>query len=260
MVAETGGGIPRIIHQIWIGKNPMPHEWMDTVKDFAANHGYEYKLWTDITIDKELRIPDNLRAEYDSFKGELAGRADIIRLLVLHTYGGIYVDADSVIMKADKLADFLKRNTAGVFFAWENLSKARTKKLGNLGPGLTGQRRLVANGIIGARKGHPFIQKLIDGIANAPDDSSKKEAWKRVGPLYVTRTYMQSKKEFPDIHIYPMKYFYPMHWGGITDPELHTKVKIPGKSMMFQYGYSTNNFAKIFAKRNRRRTRKARKD
>jgi len=260
MVAETGGGIPRIIHQIWIGKNPMPHEWMDTVKDFAAKHDYDYKLWTERNI-KDMDMNAKLRAEYDSFEGELAGRADIIRLLALSICGGIYIDADTVIVKPKKFAEFLEENKAGVFFAWENLSKARTKKLGNLGPGLTAQRRLVANSVIGAEKGHPFIEKLLDGIANAAKDGSNKTAaWKRVGPLYVTRTYIRTKKGFPDVHIYPMKYFYPMHWGGITDPELHKKMKIPGDSMLFQYGYSTNKFAKIFAKRNRRRTRKARKD
>ena len=39
-----------------------------------------------------------------------------------------------------------------------------------------------------------------------------------------------------------------MHWGGITDPELHTQIAIPAESMLFQYGYSTNHFEKIFAK------------
>lgn len=257
MVPETGGGVQRIIHQIWLGKNPMPHEWMDSVKNFAANYDYEYKLWTDANV-KDMRMDAELRAEYDSFGDELAGRADIIRLIALNTYGGIYIDADTVILKPEKFAEFLDENKAGVFFAWEDLSTARMKKLGNLGPGLTRQKRLVANSVIGAKKEHPFIKKLLTGIVNNSKDESGEDAWKRTGPLYVTRVYMRSKKEFPDIHIYPMKYFYPLHWGGIKDPELHTKIKIPGESMLFQYGYSTNKFAKIFAKRNRsrRRTRK----
>jgi hypothetical protein len=235
----------------------MPHEWMDSVKDFAAKYDYEYKLWTDENV-KGMRMNADLRAEYDSFKGELAGRADIIRLIALNTYGGIYIDADTVIMKPEKFSEFLEDNKAGVFFAWEDLSKKTAQKLGNLGPGLTGQRRLIANGTIGAKKGHPFIELLLKGAADSSKNEESDEAWKRVGPLYVTRMYMGHKKEFPDIHIYPMKYFYPLHWHGITDPALHTKVKIPGESMLFQYGYTTNKFAKIFAKRNRSRSRRNR--
>ena len=245
MVPETGGGIQRIIHQIWIGTNPMPNLWMDSVKDFAAKYNYEYKLWTDGNIT-DMHMSPELRAEYESFNGEFAGRADIIRLIALNMYGGIYIDADSVIMKPEKFAKFLDENKASVFFAWEEMGM----NIGNINATLTGQRCLIANGTIGARKGHAFIEKLIMHIVDNSKTTTNKTAWKRVGPLYVTRMYMKHKKEFPDIHIYPMKYFYPLKWHGITDPELHKKVDIPEESMLFQYGYSTNKFANIFAKRN----------
>jgi hypothetical protein len=250
----AGGGIQKIVHQIWLGTAPRPDEWIGTVKSFAKKHGYEYKLWTESNIGslKWDSVP-GLREEYGKFETEIAGRADIIRLLILYEYGGIYIDADSVIMKSNKFAAFLKKNEAAVFFGWENLSKKRTHKLGNLGPGLTGARRLVANGLIGAKAGHAFIRKLLDGIVANSSGEKDKAAWKRVGPLYVSRVYMQNKKHFPDVKIYPMKYFYPRHWGGITDPELHKKVSIPDESMLFQYGYSTNRFDKIFKARNRTR-------
>jgi hypothetical protein len=60
---------------------------------------------------------------------------------------------------------------------------------------------------------------------------------------------MTQKERFPDVHIYPMTLFYPVYWHGIKDPELHKKVQIPGESMLFQYGYSTNGFAEIFKAR-----------
>jgi mannosyltransferase OCH1-like enzyme len=230
------------IHQIWIGDNPLPTPWTDTVKDFAKEYNYTYKLWTDASV-KDLRMDDipGLKAVYTSFRGELAGRADILRLLILYTFGGIYIDADTVIMKPANFHRFLTKNTAGVFFGWENLTAARTRKLG-----LGKIRRLVANGIIGAEAGHPFIKELLEGLVE--NSKGKKEAWKAVGPLYVTKQYMALKKKFPDVHVYPMRYFYPRAWAGITDPELHTKVKIPGASMLFQYGYSTNHFDRIFRK------------
>ena len=237
------------IHQIWIGDNPLPKEWVDTVKDFATEYNYTYKLWTDSSVKnlEDLGIDDipGLKALYDSFEKELAGQADILRLLILYKFGGVYIDADTVIMKPEKFHQFLEKNTGGVFFGWENLTAARTRKLG-----LGKVRRLVANGIIGAEKGHPFLKALLEGIVESSKNvPGKKQAWKAVGPLYVTKMYMSLKKKYPDVHVFPMKYFYPRAWAGITDPELHKKTKIPGASMLFQYGYSTNSFNKIFKKR-----------
>jgi hypothetical protein len=168
-------GIPKIIHQIWIGDAARPDEWMDTVKDFAREYDYEYKVWGDV---KELGLDEipGLAAVYKGFGHELAGRADIIRLLALYKYGGIYIDADSVIMKPEKFANFLKKNRAGVFFGWENLTAARTRKLG------IKTRRLVANGMIGAKKEHPFFRRLLEGVVdNAARLSEESEARRAVG-------------------------------------------------------------------------------
>lgn len=233
------------IHQIWIGDNPLPTEWTDTVKDFAKKYDYKYKLWTDAST-KDLSMDEipGLKSLYTSFSGELAGRADILRLLILYKYGGVYIDADTVVMKAEKFQRFIEKNRTGVFFAWENLTKFRTRKLG------IRKRRLVANSVIGAEAGHPFIKLLLEGIvSHSKEITETTEAWKRVGPYYVTKMYEAKKKKFPDVHVFPMRYFYPRAWVGITDPELHKKVKIPGASMLFQYGYSTNHFDKIFAKK-----------
>lgn len=252
----TGGGIQRIIHQIWLGTNPRPTEWMKTVSDFAAANGYTYKLWDEATAEAELpwdSVP-GLRSLYGEFKGELAGKADLIRLLALYKHGGIYIDADSVIMKPAKLAAFLENNPHPLFLAWEELKK-NGKTIDDPGAELHSGRdaRLIANGTIGARAGHPFIAALVNGVV----EHAKKEkghAWRRLGPLYTTRLYWSLKDAgspaVQDMHMYPMQLFYPRHWHGIKDPEMHKKVTIPEESMMFQYGYSTNGFADIFRKRN----------
>ena len=245
-------GIEHIIHQIWLGNNPRPVEWMQTVEDFATEYGYKYMIWTEDAISSSLMKKELAKV----FKGyeSLAGKADILRLAVLYKYGGVYIDADTVIMRPEKFDTFIKKNTANVFFGWENINAKRTRKLG------LAQKKLVANGLIGAEKGHPFLKELLDGITdNIQENGADGEAWKEVGPLYVTQKYTELKSKYKDINIYPMKYFYPMHWAGITDPELHKSVKIPAASMLFQYGYSTNSFDKIF-KKLRRRTRRRRQD
>lgn len=255
---EAGTKIPKIIHQIWLGTNAAPTEWIQTVKDFAKRFSYEYKLWTEKNIQSlDWNLVPGLKKEYAKFAHEIAGRADIVRLLALYEFGGLYIDADSVVMKPEKFAEFLDDNKAGVFFGWQDLTKSITKKIGDLGPELRGTKRLVMNGTIGSQAKHPFLQKILDGIVANSEREDGNDAWKRVGPLHVSRVYKKYKKQFPDVHVYPMKYFYPLHWGGITDPALHKKVKIPAESMLFQYGYSTNKFHKYFNARRARKTRKA---
>ena len=251
----TGGGIQRIIHQIWLGTNPRPDEWMKTVQEFAAAHGYTYKLWDEAAAESELHwdsVP-GLRRVYAGFSGELAGKADVIRLMALYEQGGIYIDADSVVMKPAKFAEFLETNPHPVFFAWEDLKK-NGKTIENAGAELAGKEdRLIANGTIGSRAGHGFLRALLGGLAENAEREAGEQAWRKAGPLYVTRVYMKQKgvgtKGIDDVHIYPMKLFYPVYWHGIKDPEMHKKVEIPGESMLFQYGYSTNGFADIFRNR-----------
>jgi len=251
-VEETGGGIQKIIHQIWIGDNPVPQEWMDTVKAFADKHGYEYKLWGDNSINElDANVIPGLRELYDKFADQPAGRADILRILALYKHGGIYIDADSVIMKDDKFAKFLDDNRAPVFFGWEDLDDEAISKLGDIGEDNKKARRLVANGLMGGKKGHALLKRILEGLVentNSQKEKGSKEAWQTVGPLYVTNVYNKTREEFPDLHIYPMKYFYPIRWHGITDHEMHKKITIPEESMLFQYGYSTNGFGDIFRK------------
>jgi len=229
---------------------------MDTVKDFAEAHGYKYRLWKDADI-KSLHMDSipGLSAVYKSFGEELAGRADIIRMLVLYKEGGLYIDADTVILKPEQFNEFLEKNKASVFFGWEEIPHARIKKL-DVDAAIKRSKRMVANGIIGAEKGHPFFKELLEGVVKNAEGDKESQAWKAVGPHYVTRKYRETRKKHPGVHVYPMKYFYPRHWAGIKDPRLHEKVRVPKESMMFQYGYSTNSFAKYFKKLAARKTRR----
>ena len=236
--------IPKIIHQIWLGSNPKPLPWIKTVKDFCKAYGYKYMIWSEASIEAlGLDEIPGLRSVFAEQK-ELAGKADIIRLLVLYKFGGVYIDADTVIMKSAKFHAFLEANKAAVFFGWEDLPLKRSIKIGKI-DGVY-KKRLVANGLIGSIPKHAFIRTLFERIvANAKGEAGE-DAWKQVGPLFVTRVYESTRDWYPDVHVYPMKYFYPIHWGGLSDPEHHLKVKIPAESMLFQYGYSTNSFDRVF--------------
>lgn len=59
---------------------------------------------------------------------------------------------------------------------------------------------------------------------------------------YANICYDHIKKIFDKITVFPSHYFYPISWGGILDPQLHTKIELNPESFMFQYGISTNEF------------------
>jgi mannosyltransferase OCH1-like enzyme len=84
--------IPRVFHQVWVGPDPLPEEFVRYRQTWLDHHpGWELKLWTDDNFPKpeELRRPEaaeRLRAPWE--------RGDIFRLEILWREGGVHVDTD----------------------------------------------------------------------------------------------------------------------------------------------------------------------
>lgn len=79
------------IHQIWVGGNKIPthiKSYMDKMKDRHVN--FNYYLWTDENLPD---LPENLMSIYESYN-EPAMKADLLRMYVVHKFGGFYLDAD----------------------------------------------------------------------------------------------------------------------------------------------------------------------
>ncbi|RSL67406.1 hypothetical protein CEP51_012651 [Fusarium floridanum] len=91
--------IPRILHQTCKNET-IPEMWAESQQScLKAYSGFEYKLWTD------ERAREFLSSEYpwfletwDTYPFPIQ-RADAIRYFVLHHYGGIYLDMDTVCHK-----------------------------------------------------------------------------------------------------------------------------------------------------------------
>lgn len=84
--------IPKIIHQIWIGPKPAPTDLMDTWRD--KHPDFEYIRWSETEL-AERGFVSECQSQIDDMP-EINGKADIYRWEILHKYGGIFVDADSV--------------------------------------------------------------------------------------------------------------------------------------------------------------------
>ena len=181
--------IPKIIHQIWIGDNPMPTLWINSVKDFASTYGYKYMLWNNSNIKLlDWKSFEGLTELYNKMTktGKYEGSGDIIRLLALYKFGGIYIDADSVIVKPEKFNVFLNENKASVFFGWEKFSKDRRIEYNDQQFTV---KKLIANGLIGSTVKNAFIQLLLTNLYESFKMNPKKKTldcfWSILYILYI---------------------------------------------------------------------------
>jgi mannosyltransferase OCH1-like enzyme len=210
--------IPKIVHQIWIGPNKRPDIWMNSVKDFCSKYEYQYMLWDNEAVQ---RITLKNKAIFDKID-QYCGKADVLRYEILFSYGGIYIDADSVILKGDKLNTIIEKFEGDCGFGYE----------------INDER--LCNGVIIANKHSKFLEICIENMKsrNKLIDENN-HPWITIGPLFITEMYDKYKNEV-QIKTYEREIFYPGGWHGITDVNQHLKIAIPDESVMFQYGYSTN--------------------
>ncbi len=171
--------IPKRIISMWIGPE-MP----DIVKMCTSTHkleGYEH-MWIDneTAIDKEFQT--NYYHECISV-GNWGKLSDYLRICYLEKYGGIYLDADSEIIR--KNWDALLNDK--IFVCEE-------------------ENMFIANGIIGAEAHHPMLihyKKLIE------------ENFRGMGELvfqpgmYLWTELVKYSQWSKDVKIYPAEYFLP---------------------------------------------------
>lgn len=141
--------IPKVLHRIWVGPNPMPPEfeaWGKTWLDL--NPGWTMRTWTDADI------PELGQEHVEEIK-RAANRAqisNIMRWAIVAKYGGIYIDTDFEGLKP------IDPILAGVecFVAMRKNSS------------------YPMSSIFGARKGHPLAVAL-DENTHTKDPSLKFE-------------------------------------------------------------------------------------
>lgn len=181
--------IPKIIHIIWIGdQTKLPEKCVNSwVK---KNPDYEIRLWGNDEL-QSLNWHNKNHISTLLSLGFFNGVADLMRYEILHSCGGVYVDADSMCIHG--LEDWLL--STDVFVSWENE---------HIVPGLLG------NGVIGALPNSPFIKQVILEAAQI-NDVKNQHPWLTVGPKLITEVW--AKMKYP-LTIYPSHFFYPNHHSG----------------------------------------------
>jgi len=133
--------VPTIIHQTWRDSDTIPMNWQQASNSCRSFHpNYEYRLWTDKDarrlIEKEFPC---LLSTFDLYPYDIQ-RADVIRLIVLYVYGGIYLDLDIICLKS---LDQLRRY---------KFVLPRTRPVG------------LSNDFIIAEPKHPFLLQVLNDL------------------------------------------------------------------------------------------------
>ncbi|MCX5922356.1 MAG: glycosyltransferase [Candidatus Dependentiae bacterium] len=181
--------IPKIIHQIWIGKS-VPEEFNHYQFSWRAHHpDWQYKLWTqDDIADLNMHNAELVRESRNP-----AEISDLMRYEILYRYGGVYVDFDFACLKSLESLHYLYDFYIGI--------QPLDSELVQLGIGL-----------IGSIPGHPLLKSWIERV---------KETWynknvqgkitARTGPIHCTKVFYDTAGRGTTCDIaLPASYFYPL--------------------------------------------------
>jgi mannosyltransferase OCH1-like enzyme len=167
--------IPRILHRIWVGPDPLPKEFARYGESWRRHHPkWKMELWTEDRIPTDLVRPE----VYERLRNP-AERADILRLEVLSRFGGVYVDTDFECLRPiDPLMEGI--DFCGAYYA----------------------RDRVMNGVIGGRPGHPILERALRELRPATEYGLDKDG---TGPSFLN----ELLRDYPDATIFPPEYFNP---------------------------------------------------
>jgi hypothetical protein len=178
--------IPRHFHRIWLGSR-IPVEFEQFGRSWLKqNPDWEMTLWTEDNLPR-LRNQDLYDRAPELVASRLVWRfrSNLARYEILYEHGGVYLDTDFEALRP--LEPFI--DGLDLFAAEEK-------------PGL------IANGFMGSRAGHPFLEALISGAERSVAERPNLPSWRTTGPEYLTRV----ANERPDeMFLIPTHLVYPYH-------------------------------------------------
>lgn len=147
----AGGGIPKVIHQIWIG-GTMPEKFQRQTQMWKDHHPtWDYRLWTQHDLP-EFEPEIRQLIEDANCMGQ---KGDIMRVAILNRFGGLYVDVDydcykpcdAIVESADFAVSL--RGLAALYMQFRDTYVSPL---------------YCCTSFIGSVPGHPVLQDFLDRI------------------------------------------------------------------------------------------------
>ena len=224
------GVIPDIIHQVFVSSDKLvdfPKEWQRYAKQAQKLHPkWQYMYWD----AKSLRefITKYYKKCLPYFENHIPAvvQSDIGRYLILHTYGGWYLDFDYELLKPldiwqdnDLILPYARDTELGTEYTdttWDSLEDEAKVSY--------------SNAILASKPKHPLWEKMITSLPPASFysyDMHAEHILKTTGPAQLTKVYSLElrRKNLPVLH--PKREVF------------HTP--LPKKMSFFQYHKLKNN-------------------
>lgn len=228
--------IPHIFHQTW--KTPdVPLEWQACVQSWRTHHpDWQYILWADEDNRQfvQTHYPDFL-AFYDAYAYNIQ-RADVIRYLILQTYGGVYVDLDlECLQPIDHLLthqSFVAGYEPPLHAQW------------------LGEKRLICNAFMASVSRHRLLDTVVQALTTVnPKITFHTEVLKTTGPLMLTRAVQLYP--FDDVTLLADHILYPVTdqqvklGAALHDPDQNQRLK---EDCLRRGAYAIHYWAKTWGK------------
>lgn len=194
--------IPKIIHQYWTG-DPMPEQYRAWSEAWTAmNPGWTHYLWSDEALNADgpfLRNDALHRRAADYVEASRVGqfRADLVRYELLHRFGGVWIDADFEPLKPLD-SWFAELDGDRPFAVWEV------------------QDEWIANGMMGAPAGDPFINHLITRLPASAAERRGQAPTRISGPQFLTVEHLRHGEP---LQVLGPERFFPYSWRDLGGPK-----------------------------------------
>ena len=188
--------IPKIIHYCWFGRGEMPQLAKDCIASWHKfMPDWEYKLWNEDNFN--VNYNDYTREAYEAKK--FAFVSDVVRLMAIKEYGGLYLDTDVEVFKS---FDNLLSYTA---FA-----------------GFEGSKHLpMGTCVMASEVGGEWVSEMLDAYRNRhfllPDGTVDLTTNVQfITSIMASNGFRQDgeEQEYKNLHIFPVDFFSPRHTTG----------------------------------------------
>lgn len=189
--------IPRTIHYCWFGggaKSDLSRRCVDSWR--RVLDGYALKEWNE--TNAPLDVP-YARAAFA--RGLWSRLSNYVRLHALHEEGGVYLDTDVEVLK-----DFSPLLRDECFVGFQQREE---------------ESDWVNNAVMGARRGHPFLQTCMRLTERAYAETGVFQRSPVVATAVLKGLGLREYglQEVGGVKVYPAEYFYPFPWYSRFTPD-----------------------------------------
>ena len=220
--------IPKILHHVWLGNQQMPQNLQRCIQTcYNIQQGWKHMFWT----DGNLPDMNYFKEEYD-IDNNYARKSDLVRIMALYQYGGVYLDTDVECIKP--IDNLLK--------GYKFIVATEAGTPGKFEP----NKEHINNAVIASTKLNKVLTELMVQIkANYKRiDTEGKHPLQYVANLAGPPVFNKMSNEirkYKHAKIYEYEYFYPLHYQDRTSVDTW---KIPSnKKTLDKKTHTIHHFA-----------------